>query len=138
LLKIASFYDKNINKVELKEFQIDRLESVLNLYRSGSISYEEVLLMVRGGEGIIDFIAIVIIIIVINTFSPPIVESFQPNLPPHLNPVGWGLHRNNRLFFNSSGTSTPDVTPGRTLEIKLPSSIPESQWGKLTKSEKCQ
>lgn len=44
LLKVGNFYDTNSNKIVLTEAQINKLDSVMIKYRSGSLTVQEAIL----------------------------------------------------------------------------------------------
>ena len=84
--QIATIPESKLDKIRLtKEF--NNLTRQLN---SGSITMEEAVLQLRGGEGLTDVVAVIAFVIFINWYDSLFgVEAFQANPLPHQDPFGW-------------------------------------------------
>ena len=84
--QIATIPESKLDKIRLtKEF--NNLTRQLN---SGSITMEEAVLQLRGGEGLTDVVAVIAFVIFINWYDSLFgVEAFQANPLRHQDPFGW-------------------------------------------------
>ena len=130
-LKIFDIYDGDSNKIVLTKSQIEKLDSVISLYRSGHLSAEQVALEMRGGSGWVDLISIGVFVIFVNTVlkDQVVVEGF---VPPHLNPNSWTMVHSKPAprHCQAAGPSSLKVIP--------PSSMPTDEFCGLTKEERRQ
>ena len=88
---IAVIPASKVNKIKLTNQQIRQFDNLTRQVSSGSITMEEAILQIRGGDGLTDLAAVFAFVIFINLYNSYFgVKGFQPNYHlPHLDPVGW-------------------------------------------------
>lgn len=98
---------------------------------SGSITMEEAVLQLRGGDGLTDVIAVIAFVIFINWYDSLFgVKAFQANPLPHQDPFGWWSGK-----YNSKNVGPSPSRPTRCLEMEKPASMPQQEYSSMTKSE---
>ena len=89
-LKIAPTFIENSDKIVLTDKQIKQFEILIKQLISGSITMEEAILQIRGGDGLTDVVGIIAFVIFVNWYNSLFgVEAFQANPLPHMDPFGW-------------------------------------------------
>lgn len=89
-LQIATILESRVDKIRLTNDQINQFNNLALQLKSGSIKMEEVVLQIRGGDGLTDLAAIIAFVIFINWYNSSVgVEAFQVNPLPHQDPFGW-------------------------------------------------
>ena len=88
--QIATILESKLDKIELTNYQLQQVNNLtLQLY-NGSITMEEAILQIRGGDGLKDLILFIAVYIFLRwTDSPSGVDGFQQNPLPHQDPFGW-------------------------------------------------
>ena len=89
--QIAHILEEKVDKIRLTNEQIKEFNNLAIQLKSGSITMEEAILQIRGGDGLTDLAAVFAFVIFINLYNSYFgVKGFQPNYHlPHLDPVGW-------------------------------------------------
>ena len=128
--QIATIPESKLDKIRLtKEF--NNLTRQLN---SGSITMEEAVLQLRGGEGLTDVVAVIAFVIFINWYDSLFgVEAFQANPLPHQDPFGWLSGK-----YDSKNVGPSGSRPTTYLEMEKPASMPQQEYSGMTKSERRQ
>jgi hypothetical protein len=88
--QIAAIPASKVDKIRLTDEQIKQFDSLALELSSGSITMEEVILQLRGGDGLTDIVAVIAFVIFVNWYDSLFgVEAFQANPLPHQDPFGW-------------------------------------------------
>lgn len=88
--QIAIIPELKVDKIRLTNDQINQLNNLALQLNSGSITMEEAVLQLRGGDGLTDVVAVIAYVIFINWYNSLFgVEAFQANLLPHQDPFSW-------------------------------------------------
>ena len=103
---------------------MENLDWALVKYRSGSLSAQEAASKIRGGEGLLDLIAIRVFVVVINIFFPARAEGFPQDYTPFMNPVGF-------LFGPQAWRGSVGSQPRWTLQMKKPTRMSQEQYSHL-------
>ena len=82
--QIAHILEEKVDKIRLTNEQIKQFNNLAIELNSGSITMEEAVLRLRGGDGLIDVIAVIAFVIFMNWYESLFgVEAFQANPLPH-------------------------------------------------------
>ena len=88
--QIATIPESKVDKIRLTNEQIKQFNNLAIELNSGSITMEEAVLRVRGGDGLTDVVAVIAFVIFMNWYDSLFsVEAFQANPLPHQDPIGW-------------------------------------------------
>jgi hypothetical protein len=88
--QIAHILEEKVDKIRLTNDQIKEFNNLTLQLNSGSITMEEVVLELRGGDGLTDVVAVLAFIIFVNWYNSLFgAEAFQANPLPHQDPFGW-------------------------------------------------
>lgn len=88
--QIATIPESKVDKIRLTNDQIKQFNNLALQLNSGSITMEEAVLQLRGGDGLTDVVAVIAFVIFINWYDSLFgVEAFQANPLPHQDPFGW-------------------------------------------------
>ena len=88
--QIATIPESKVDKIRLTNDQIQQFNNLALQLTSGSITMEEAVLQLRGGDGLTDVVAITAFVIFINWYDSLFgVEAFQANPLSHQGPFGW-------------------------------------------------
>jgi hypothetical protein len=89
-IQIAHIPLSKIDKIKLTNDQIQQVNTLVLQLDTGSMEIEELILQLRGGDGVIDIVALIAVIIFLN-WSDSVwgVEGFQTTPLPHQDPFGW-------------------------------------------------
>jgi hypothetical protein len=132
--QIASIVESKVDKIRLTNDQIKQFDILAQELNHGSITMEEAILQIRGGDGLTDVVAVIAFVIFINWYDSLFgVEAFQANLLPHQDPFGWLSGK-----YDSRNAGPSPSKPSTSLKMEKPVAIPQSQYSALTKSEKRQ
>jgi hypothetical protein len=130
----ATIPESKVDKIRLTNEQIKQFNNLALQLNSGSITMEEAVLELRGGDGLTDVGAVLAFIIFVNWYDSFFgAEAFQANPLPHQDPFGW-LSR--KYDFKNVGPSPS--RPTTNLEMEKPASMPQQQYSGMTKSERRQ
>nr|YP_010133976.1 hypothetical protein KYU77_pgp131 [Tryblionella apiculata]QWM93465.1 hypothetical protein [Tryblionella apiculata] len=130
----ATIPESKVDKIRLTNEQIKQFNNLALQLNSGSITMEEAVLELRGGDGLTDVVAVLAFIIFVNWYDSFFgAEAFQANPLPHQDPFGW-LSR--KYDFKNVGPSPS--RPTTNLEMEKPASMPQQQYSGMTKSERRQ
>jgi len=87
--QIATISGSKVDKIRLTNEQIKQFNNLALQLNSGSITMEEAVLQLRGGDGLTDVVGILAFVIFINWYDSFFgVEAFQANPLPHQDPFG--------------------------------------------------
>ena len=132
--QIASIIESKIDKIRLTDDQIKEFNNLALQLNSGSITIEEALLELRGGDGLTDVVAVLAFIIFVNWYDSFFgAEAFQANPLPHQDPFGWLSGKYDSRNVGPSGSRLPTC-----LEMEKPASMPQQEYSGMTKSERRQ
>jgi hypothetical protein len=88
--QIAPIIGSKIDKIRLTNEQIKQFNNLTLQLNSGSITMEETVLQIRGGDVLTDVVAVIAFVIFVNLYDSLFgVEAFQANLLTHQDPFGW-------------------------------------------------
>ena len=88
--QIAHILEEKVDKIRLTNEQIKEFNNLAIELNSGSITMEEAVLRLRGGDGLTDVVAVIAFVIFINWYDSLFgVEAFQANPLPHVRLVEW-------------------------------------------------
>ena len=88
--QIAPIIEEKVDKIKLTNGQIKQFNILTLQLNSGSITMEEALLELRGGESLTDIAAVIAFVIFVNWYDTFFgVKAFQSNPLPHQDPFGW-------------------------------------------------
>jgi hypothetical protein len=119
-----------LDKMSLIIKQFDSLNQQLS---SGSITIDEAILELRGGE-FTDIVVILAFVIFCNWYDSLFgVGAFQANLLPHQDPFGWWSGK-----YDSRNVGPSPSKPTTYLEMEKPASMPQQQYSGITRSERRQ
>ena len=86
----APAIESKVDKIRLTNDQIKQFNNLALQLNNGSIKMEEVILQLRGGDGLTDVAAVIVFVIFFNWYDSLFgVKAFQPNPLPHQDPLGW-------------------------------------------------
>ncbi len=89
-LQIATIPESKVDKIRLTNDQIKQFNNLALQLNSGSITMEEAVLELRGGDGLTDVVGILAFVIFINWYDSLFgVKAFPANPLPHQDPFGW-------------------------------------------------
>ena len=132
--QMAQILEEKVDKIKLTNEQIKEFNNLAIELNSGSITMEEAVLRLRGGDGLTDVVAVIAFVIFINWYDSLFgVEGFQANPLPHQDPFGWLSGKYDSKNVGPSGSRSTAY-----LEMEKPASMPQVQYSGLTKSEKRQ
>jgi hypothetical protein len=87
--QIATIPESKVDKIRLTNDQIQQFNNLALQLNNGSIKMEEAILQLRGGDGLTDVAAVIVLVIFFNWYDPFFgVEAFQANPLPHQDPFG--------------------------------------------------
>ena len=87
--QIATIPESKVDKIRLTNDQIQQFNNLALQLNSGSITMEEAVLQLRGGDGLTDIVAAIAFVIFINWYDSLFgVQAFQANPLPHQDPFG--------------------------------------------------
>jgi hypothetical protein len=88
--QIATIPESKVDKIRLTNDQIQQFNNLALQLTSGSITMEEAVLQLRGGDGLTDVVGVIAFVIFANRYDSLFgVEAFL-NVPlPHQDPFGW-------------------------------------------------
>lgn len=149
--KIVDIIEQKGDKIILTNQQIQRLDSILNQFKSGSISIdvvnqfksgsislEEAVLQLRGGDGLTDTIFILAFVIFVNWYDAFInngkADAFPVTPLPHQDVNGWLTGKYNS---KNSGSYSANSKP-TSLKMEKPTQMPQVEYSSMTKSKKRQ
>jgi len=117
--QIATIPESKVDKIRLTNDQIKQFNNLALQLNSGSLTMEEAVLQLRGGDGLTDIVTVIAFVIFVNWYDSLFgVKAFQANpLPlPHQDPVGW---LNGKYDSRNVGPSpSPTIAP-RTRSTAL-------------------
>jgi len=88
--QIALIIPSKVDKTRLTDKQIKQFDILTSQMRHGSITMEEVIFQLRGGDGLSDVVAIIAFVSFMNWYDSLFgVEAFQAYPLPHMDPIGW-------------------------------------------------
>jgi hypothetical protein len=88
--QIADIPASKVDKIRLTADQIKEFNNLALQLNSGSITMEEAVLQIRGGDGLTDVVAIIAFVIFVNFYDSLFgAEAFQGTPLPHQDPFGW-------------------------------------------------
>ena len=88
--QVAIIPELKVDKIRLTNEQIKEFNNLAIELNSGSITMEEAVLRLRGGDGLTDVVAVIAFVIFINWYDSLFgVEAFQANPLPHVRLVEW-------------------------------------------------
>jgi hypothetical protein len=130
--QIAHILEEKVDKITNEQIkQFNNLAIELN---SGSITMEEAVLRLRGGDGLTDLVAVIAFVIFMNWYDSLFgVKAFQANPLPHQDPYGWLTGK-----YNSENVAPSSSRPTTYLEMEKPASMPQQKYSGMTKSERRQ
>ena len=132
--QIATISGSKVDKIRLTNDQIKQFNNLALQLNSGSITMEEAVLELRGGDGLTDVVAVIAFVIFMNWYDSLFgVKAFQANPLPHQDPFGW---LSCKYDYRNVGPSPS--RPPTSLEMEKPAAMPQPQYSALTKSEKRQ
>ncbi len=132
--QIATIPESKVDKIKLTNDQIKQFNNLALQLNSGSITMEEAVLELRGGDGLTDVVAILAFIIFINWYDSLFgVKAFQANPLPHQDPFGWWSGKYDSRNVGSSASRSTTY-----LEMEKPASMPQQEYSGMTKSERRQ
>ena len=132
--QIATIPESKVDKIRLTNDQMKEFNNLALQLNSGSITMEEAVLQLRGGDGLTDVVGILAFVIFINWYDSLFgVKAFQANPLPHQNPFGWLSGKYDSRNVGPSASRTPT-----SLEMEKPAAMPQPQYSALTKWEKRQ
>lgn len=115
----------------MTEKQIKQFDLLSQQVIGGSLTIDEAILRLRGGDGLPDLIAIMIFVVFMNWLDG--AESFQQILPPHMDPIGWAQGNYN---YNQPKTGNSSKSP-TSLQVSRPSAMPHPDFVALTPAQQC-
>jgi len=133
-LKIAPSYIKNFDQITLTNKQMKEFDILGQQVIQGSLSIDEAISQLRGGNGGIDLIVILLFVIFANWLED--AEAFQAKLPPHLDPMGWLQGSYNQPKPGPSSSFSKPGYAGTALQMDKPSTMPQSEYSSLTREQK--
>lgn len=132
--QIAHIIEEKVDKIKLTNEQIKQFNILTLQLNSGSITMEEALLELRGGEGLTDVAAVLAFVIFVNWYDAFFgVKAFQSNPLPHQDPFGWLSGK-----YDSRNVGPYGSKPTTYLEMEKPASMPQQEYSGMTKSERRQ
>ena len=132
--QIAIIPELKVDKIKLTDEQIKQFSNLAIQLNNGSITMEEAILGLRGGDGLTDIVAVIAFVIFINWYDWFFsVESLQANPLPHHDPLGWLTSK-----YNSKNVGPSGSRPTTYLEMEKPTSMPQPEYSGMTKSERRQ
>ena len=88
--KIATIPESKVDKIRLRNDQMKEFKNLALELNSGSITMEEAVFQIRGGDGLTDVVGVIAFVIFMNWYDWLFgVEAFQANPLPHQDPFGW-------------------------------------------------
>lgn len=106
--KIVTISPSKIDKIRLTNQQIKQFDIIVKKCMDGSITMEEAILELRGGDDLTDVAAIITFIIFVNWYDSLFgVKAFQGNPLPHMDPFGWSSGKYNSRNSGQSSSNTP-------------------------------
>ena len=88
--QIAHIFEEKVGKIRLTNEQIKEFNNFAIELNSGSITMEEAVLRLRGGDGLTDIAAVFAFVIFMNWYDSLFgVKAFQADPLLHQDPVGW-------------------------------------------------
>ncbi len=129
-LQKVDIIDSNTKeKIILTNQQMEKMDGLVNGLYSRAYTYDQVILKLRGGDGLFDVVSLVVIglilQILVNQVSPGTAFQTQPVIPLSLLPNG-----------APRATSAPGPRgTSPQIEMKKPSGRPQKHYSSLTKSQ---
>ena len=88
--EIAHIIEEKVDKIKLTNEQIKQFNNLALQLNNGSITMEEAVLQLRGGDGLVDVVVVFAFVAFVNWYDSLFgVEAFQGNILPHQDPWGW-------------------------------------------------
>ena len=88
--QIATIPESKVDKIRLTNDQIKEFNNLALQLNSGSITMEEAVLEIRGGDGLTDVVVVIAFFIFMDWYDSLFgVQAFQANPLPHMDPLGW-------------------------------------------------
>ena len=132
--QVAIIPELKVDKIRLTNQQIKQFNNLALQLNSGSITMEEAVLGLRGGDGLTDVVVVIAFVIFMNWhYSLFGVEAFQANPLPDQDPFGWLSGK-----YNSKNVGPSGSRPTTYLEMEKPASMPQQEYSGMTKSERRQ
>jgi len=132
--QIATISGSKVDKIRLTNEQIKQFNNLALQLNSGSLTMEEAVLQLRGGDGLTDIVTVIAFVIFVNWYDSLFgVEAFQANLLPHKDPFGWWSGK-----YDSRNVGPSPSKPTTYLEMEKPASMPQQQYSGMTRSERRQ
>jgi len=129
-IKVALIFIDNFDKIVLTDQKIEQFDIIAKKCMNSSITMEKAILQLRSGHGLTDVVAIMIFVTFMNWLDG--AKSFQINLPPHMDPMGWL-----QGSYNQPKTGSYSKSPA-FLQITRPTTMPHQEFVGLTKEERRQ
>jgi len=118
--QIATIPESKVDKIRLTNDQMKEFNNLALQLNSGSITMEEAVLQLRGGDGLTAVVGILAFVIFINWYDSLFgVKAFQANPLPHQNPFGWLSGKYDSRNVGPSASRTPT-----SLEMEKPAAMP--------------
>lgn len=88
--RVAAIPESKVDKIKLTTAQIKQLNNLAFQVKNNSITMEEAVLQLRGGEGFTDVAAVIAFVVFMNWYDSLFgVEAFKIQPLPHQDPFGW-------------------------------------------------
>ena len=88
--QVAIIPELKVDKIRLTNEQIKQFNNLALQLNRGSITMEEAVLGLRGGDGLTDVVAVIAFVIFMNWYDSLFgVKAFQANPSSHQDPFGW-------------------------------------------------
>ena len=88
--QIATIPESKVDKIRLTNDQTKEFNNLALQLNSGSITMEEAVLEIRGGDGLTDVVVVIAFFIFMDWYDSLFgVQAFQANPLPHMDPLGW-------------------------------------------------
>ena len=126
--QIAPIIQEKIDKLQLTTDQLHELNDFARQINEGSITMEEAVLQIRGGDGLIEVLGIIAFFIFVQWHSSRFaVEAFQPII--NQNYRGWGTKADFPANYNDGASSTRH-------QMRKPPTISQDEYSALSKAER--
>ena len=114
--------------------QIKQFNNLALQLNSDSLTIEEVVLGLRGNDGLTDVFSVIAFVIFINWYDSLFsVEAFKANPLLHQDPFGWLNGK-----YNSKNVGPSGSRPTTYLQMEKPPSMPQQEYSGMTPSERRQ
>ena len=133
--KIVTIPVSKLDKIRFTKEQIKELNNLVMELNSGSLTMEEAILKLRGGEVWTDLVSLIAFIIFCTWFNDPVVEGFEPITLPHQDLFGLLSGKYSDKNVDPYGSRSKPMT---RLKMQKPTLMPQQEYSGLTKSERRQ